>query len=484
MTLVTVAGANYGSHMTEIWQWNTATTAEKIASGEVTAREVTEAHLARLDEVNPVLNAVTHDVRESARAAAAACDERQAAGQPLGQLHGVPVTIKENIDVQGQPTPNGIPAFANTIAPADSPLVGHLQAAGAVVVGRTNTPELSYRWHTINPLRGETKNPWGDHRTPGGSSGGAAAAVAAGIGTIAHGNDLGGSVRQPANCCGLVGLRPSLGRIPAFNPSAPAERSLALQLMSVQGPLAPEVADVRLAFEIMAQASPHDPWHIAAPVDGPPVEGPLRVAATYGTSRITTDAAVRAAIDAAAAHLGDAGYEVEFVDPPAFDDILDGWQSILATETQATMADVLPQIGSDDFLRMLTWMFTDDALLDLPQYIEAYMARQRILREWTCFLAERPLVLAPVSQQVPFAPNADASGLERFTEILTGHTPLVAVNYLGLPAVAAPALLDESGPVGVQLIGRPLREDLCLDAAQAIEDRVGVMVEQLWQRES
>jgi len=470
--------------MTEIWQWSVATTKERVASGQVSAREVTMAHLARLDQVNPALNAVTNDVRESALRSADARDDAHAAGEPLGAMHGVPITIKENIDVAGQPTPNGLPAFADNIAPGDSPLVDHFQQAGAVIIGRTNTPEMSYRWHTENPLRGETMNPWSAARTAGGSSGGAASAVAAGIGAIAHGNDLGGSVRQPANCCGLVGLRPSLGRIPAFNPSAPADRSLSLQLMSVQGPLARQVADARAAFEIMAQPSPHDPWHIAAPTSGVDLLAPIRVAATYGTTEIETDRAVRKAIDNAASHLADAGYEVDFVDPPEVDAIRQGWQSLLATETRTTMADVLPQIGSQTFLNLIEWMFTPESMLDLSGYIQAFAARSRMLREWTRFLHEYPLVLSPVSQQLPFPPNDDASSCDRFGEILRGHTMLVAVNYLGLPAVAAPVDLHASGPVGVQLIGRPLREDVCFDAAQAIEDRVGVMTHNLWAREN
>ena len=466
--------------MSEIWQWSATETAQAIAAGEVNALTVTEAHIARLDEVNPDLNAVTFDVRESALATARARDAAQAAGEQLGTLHGVPVTIKENIDVTGQPTPNGLPALADTIAPSNSPLVDHLEAAGAVIVGRTNTPEMSYRWHTENPLRGETRNPWGAHRTPGGSSGGAASSLAAGIGAIAHGNDLGGSVRQPANCCGLVGLRPSLGRIPAFNPSAPGERSLGLQLMSVQGPLARTVADARAAFEVMAQRSPHDPWHIASPTTGAAIDGPRRVAATYGASLVETDPTVRHAIDTAAAHLSAAGYEVEFVDPPELEAIRHGWLSILATETKVTVYDQLLGITSDDFQRILGWMFTDDVLLDLAGYVEAYSQRSRILRRWTQFLDERPLVLAPVSQLLPFAPNEDASSEARFAQIAASHVPLVAVNYLGLPSVAVPSLLHTTGPVGVQLIGRPLREDVCFDAAQAIEDGAGTMAPRLW----
>ena len=468
--------------MTEIWRWNTATTATRISSGEISATEVTQAHLDRMDAVNPSLNAVTNDVREQAVENAASLDTRFAASGPIGPLHGVPVTIKENIDVAGQVTPNGMPVFADLVAPSDSPLVAHLRAAGAVIIGRTNTPEMSYRWHTDNPLRGETKNPWSGNRTPGGSSGGAAAAVVSGIGTIAHGNDLGGSLRQPANCNGLATIRPTLGRVPSHNASAASGRSLSPQLMSVQGPLAREVADVRLGLEVMAQPSSRDPWYRDVPIGGRPIEGPIRVAATYGAEGIPTQQPVRDAIDAAAKHLADAGYEVEFVDPPDLNECRLGWQSLLATETSVTVLDQLMAVGSEDFCHALTWMFEDYALLDLAGYVAAFTRRGEILAAWTEFLDRHPVVLTPVSQEVPFAPNADASRKERFHEILRSHTALVAVNYLGLPAAVVPTILTIDGPIGVQLIGRPFREDICLDAAQAIETRVGVMAEHLWAR--
>ncbi|RZV42285.1 MAG: amidase [Acidimicrobiales bacterium] len=462
--------------MAEIWQWNTSTTAERIRSGDISAREVADAHLARLDEVNPLLNAVTNDVRESAIARAAELDESFSASGPAGALHGVPVTIKENIDVEGQVTPNGMLANAEVVAPADSPLVSHFKNAGAVIIGRTNTPEMSYRWHTDNPLRGQTHNPWSASRTPGGSSGGAAASVAAGIGTIAHGNDLGGSVRQPANCCGLAGIRPSLGRVPAHNPSAEGiDRGLALQLMSVQGPLGREVADVRTGLEIMMQPSHQDPWYRQGQTAPPP--HPCRVAATYGLGPI--DAEARDAIDAAARFLIDAGYEVSFIDPPNLDEIRSGWRTILATETAHTIdIGAIPDM-SDDLLNAVGWMFAGH-ITDVAGLVHAYARRHTILQQWLRFLAEQPLILAPVSQLVPFAPNDDASSRERFNEILEGHTCLVAVNYLGLPGAAVPATLTPDGPVGVQLIGAPFDEFRCLDAAAAIEAGAGIMSERLW----
>ena len=193
--------------------------------------------LARIHAVNPALNAIVRVLEKEALVAADAADQALAAGAPLGPLHGVPVTTKVNVDQAGCPTDNGIVALHDLVAFEDSPPVAALRASGAVIVGRTNVPAFSLRWFSDNDLHGRTVNPWQAGVTPGGSSGGAAVAVATGMGPVGHGNDLGGSVRYPAYCCGVVGLRPTSGRVAAFNPTAQEERGIAPQLMSVQGPL-------------------------------------------------------------------------------------------------------------------------------------------------------------------------------------------------------------------------------------------------------
>jgi len=204
--------------------------------------------LDRIAQLNPRLNALPYVLADEARAAADAADRAVAAGATLGPLHGVPVTTKVNVDQKGWPTTNGLVALKDLVATEDSPPVANLRDAGAVIVGRSNVPAFSIRWYSDNDLHGRTLNPWNDGVTPGGSSGGAAAAVAGGMGPIGHGNDFGGSIRYPAYCCGIVGLRPSPGRVPAFNPSGTEERSIAPQLMSVQGPLARSVEDARLGL--------------------------------------------------------------------------------------------------------------------------------------------------------------------------------------------------------------------------------------------
>ena len=222
--------------------------------------------------------------RSTFRASSTAVDEARKVDRELeskkatGPLHGVPVTVKCNVDVEGQPTSNGLPAFADLIAREDSPLVSLLKKAGAIIIGRTNTPELSMRMNTDNPLFGRTLNPWDEQASPGGSSGGASSAAAAGFGPIHHGNDIGGSLRYPAHNCGLATVKPTFGRVPAWLSSAPAERGMLSQLMSVQGAICREVEDVRLATRVMSGSDPRDPFWMPVPFDDWPDEPqPIRV---------------------------------------------------------------------------------------------------------------------------------------------------------------------------------------------------------------
>jgi amidase len=201
----------------DLWQLDATELARLIRLGQVSSREAMQSCLSRLHAVNPAINAVVRVLEEEALTAAAAADEVQAQGEVLGPLHGVPVTTKVNTDQAGCPTDNGVVAFRDNIATRNAPVIANLKRAGAIVIGRTNTPAFSMRVFADNALHGRTLNPLDSTLSAGGSSGGAGAAVATGIGPIAHGNDIGGSVRIPAMYNGVVGLRVSLGRIPAYN---------------------------------------------------------------------------------------------------------------------------------------------------------------------------------------------------------------------------------------------------------------------------
>src|SRR5580698_1052076 len=254
--------------MEELWRLSATDIAALIRSKKVSAKEAASAALARLDAVNPSINAVVDHRPEDVLAQAAAIDAAIARNEDAGLLAGVPVTVKVNIDQEGFANTNGLKLQRDVIARTNSPVIDNLRKAGAVILGRTNCPAFSYRWFTTNLIHGDTKNPRDASITPGGSSGGAGAAVAAGIGHIAHGTDIAGSIRFPAYACGVHGLRTSLGRIAAFNPGMP-ERQIGAQIEAVSGPLARTIKDLRISLAAMSARDPRDPWWVPAPLEGP-----------------------------------------------------------------------------------------------------------------------------------------------------------------------------------------------------------------------
>jgi len=458
----------------ELWRWDAVELAAAIRTRKVSSREAVQSVLERLEAVNPAINAVTLVLAEPALADADAADAAVKRGEVLGMLHGVPVTIKENIDQTGQATTNGIVAYKDVIAKSDSPPVANWKRAGAVIVGRTNTPAFSLRWHTDNALRGRTFNPWARERTPGGSSGGAASALASGIAPLAHGNDLGGSVRYPAYCCGVAGIRPTLGRVPAYNQTAGDERPPGLQLMSVQGPLARRVRDVRLGLAAMAQRDPRDPWWAPAPLEGPPVSRPIRVALSVDPAKQGVHPDVAAAVRAAGAALSEAGYAVEEADPPDVMGVTDCWAALINTEIRHVMLPYILKHGDADVIRCTELMLEPGADLGLDDYLKTLARRTTHLRNWMLFFERYPLVVGPVSTEPPFAVGFDVESAQKTREVLRSQRLLVAVNLLGLPSVSVPTGLRGGLPLGVQVIGARYREDLCLDAAEAIEAQRGL----------
>jgi amidase len=452
-----------------LWRWDAVELAAAIRTRRISSREATRAVLERLDAVNPALNAVTVLLADQALAAADRADATVRRGDALGPLHGVPVTIKENVDQEGAATANGVPAFKDLIATSDSPPVANLKRAGAVIVGRTNTPAFSLRWDTDNELRGRTFNPWNRRHTPGGSSGGAAASLAVGIGALAHGNDLGGSIRYPAYCCGVAGIRPTLGRVPSYNQTAADERPPGTQLMSVQGPLARRVRDVRLGLAAMSARDPRDPWWVEAPLAGEPVARPIRVALTADPAKTGVHADVAEAVRAAGQALANAGYVVEEVQPPDVEGVAATWTSICINEMRHVTQPWIRKYGGADINRSLDLTLGAVSDVDLDGYIKALALRAKHIRDWTLFMERYPLVVGPVSTEPPFEIGFDTTSAERHAEVTRAQGLLVAVNLLGFPAVAVPTGIARGLPMGVQVIGARYREDLCLDAAETIE---------------
>ncbi len=462
----------------DLWRWTATDLARAVRTRAVSARDAVGAALERMRAVNPLLNAVTVDLGDQALLAAEAVDRAVARGEALGPLAGVPVTIKQNVDQVGCATTNGVVAWKDLIAEADAPVVANWKAAGAVVIGRTNTPAFSIRWDTDNALYGPTQNPFSSGHTPGGSSGGAAAAVATGIGALAHGNDLGGSVRYPAYACGVAGLRPSFGRVPAFNATAPAERPPSTQLMSVQGPLARTVADLRLGLETLAARDPRDPWWVPAPLAGPPPRRPVRVALldeapAFGAARIHAD--VRAAVAQAARWLADAGYAVERVPTPSCARAVEIWQALQCNEIRRLMGPLIESHGDDGVRTAARFFVESTPEVTLDEYMKLLAARTQAVREWSLFLERHPLVLMPASLEPPFPRGFDVTSQARMDEALDAQRPQLLVPVLGTPAVAVPTGLGGGLPLGVQIMGPRFREDLCLDAAQVVEARAPVL---------
>lgn len=440
-------------------------TAALVARGDLSAVEVTRAALDRIDRLNPALNAIVQRLDETALATAAAIDAARARGETLGSLAGVPVTIKVNVDQAGQATTNGLVTQKDLIADQDNPVVASLRRAGAVIVGRSNTPAFSLRWFTRNGLHGATRNPHDAALTPGGSSGGAGVAVATGMGAIGHGTDIAGSIRYPAYACGVHGLRPSLGRVAAFNPTA-GDRLIGGQLMAVSGPLARSVADLRLALAAMAAPDLRDPWYQPMPLTGAPAR--RRVAYVEAPDGMAVAEPVRAALRAAADTLRAAGYEVEPVATPP-------WAEAMALQLRLWMAEFrhtglagLKAENDADANFVYAQMTRHCPEIDLAGLMDTLRARARLTRLWRGFLADWPLVLCPVSGELPFPDQLDVADEAGFDRVLAAQMPLIATPFMGLPGLTITTGKQGRTPVGVQLVADQFREDLLLEAGEIL----------------
>ena len=462
--------------MQELWRRSAGDLAAAIAAREVSSAEVVEAHLARIEAVNGQVNAVVRVLADTARAQAAEADHQVAAGEPLGPLHGVPCTIKENIDMAGLPTTQGVLALAGAIAQVDAPVVERMRAAGAIPIGRTNLPDMALRVHTDSSLHGPTLNPWNAGRTPGGSSGGEAVALATGMSPIGVGNDIGGSLRSPAACCGIASIRPSAGRVPDAGTIPNGDRLLASQMMAVQGPMARRVADVRLGLQVLMGAHPRDPWSIDAPFAGRPLSGPIRVAVAASPPGGVVDPVVSAAVQRAADALSDAGYDVVDACPPRYEQALEVWADLLLGDMAATLPQMSPLMGADGRAFLEAFGLTVPPLSGTAAMSQIYVQRDAIARAWSVFMADHPLILTPTWTQLPFEVGFDVAGprAAAATRVLMG--PVTPANLLGLPSACVPAGHDAPTnlPIGVLITGQRMREDLCLDAAEAVEARLGL----------
>jgi amidase len=460
---------------TELWRMSATELAEAIRTRRASSVEVIEAHLRRIEAVNPSINAVVIVLAEQALEAAEAADRAAAAGDDVLPFRGVPFTIKDNIDVAGTPTTQGFAALAQAYPTRDAPVVERMKAAGAIPIGRTNLPSGAIRWHCESELWGATVNPWDRTRTPGASSAGEAAAIATGMSPLGLGNDGLGSLRHPAQCCGVAALKPTLGRVPQASTIEPEYMPIGIQLTSVNGPLARRVADLRAAFGMVAGPTWRDPWTVPAPLRGPQRPKPVRVALVVDPAGQGTAEQVQEGVRKAATALADAGYDVDEIEPPAIEVAATTLLVMLSTPgTRQGWEEFGSPLAGADTKRFMAAFFDAAGHPDVTTAELSFMTRQAVLRAWGEFQEEHPLIVAPICTDPPFEAGTDLDD-GRVAETIRTMRMAMAVNALGLPAVAVPVGIGDGLPQAVQVIGPRYREDLCLDAAAAIEDRRGTI---------
>jgi len=460
--------------VSELWQRGAVELAAMIRGREVSSREVIQAHLDRVEAVNPRVNAVVRLLPEQALAAADAADRAVSDGLKLGPLHGVPFTVKENVDLAGTPTTQGIPALAEAVAPVDAPHVDRMRAAGAIPIGRTNLPDFGLRVHTDSALHGLTRNPWNPARTPGGSSGGEAAALATGMSPLGLGNDLGGSVRSPAHCCGVASIKPSTGSVPHATVIPPEDMPIAFQLMAVEGVLARRIADVRAGFTAIAGQHPRDPLSVPAVFTDLAAGQRPKVAVLADPPGGSTHPGVAAAVRAAADALADDGYEVAEAIPPDYELALELWGTILAADLRI-MKPVLDQLMGTDGRKFLANALDVLPDPDLTGWATAYMARYGLARRWSLWYQDYPVLLSPVWSQPAFPVGFDVADPDGASATLELMRPVLPANLLGTPAAVVPAGMADGLPVGVQVMGGQYTELRCLAVAEVIERRLGTL---------
>jgi amidase len=461
------SGVDTEYSMQDLWRLSAADLAALIRSKKISAKEAASAALARLDAVNPAINAVVDHRPADVLAQAASVDATIARNEDPGVLAGVPVTVKVNIDQQGFATTNGLRLQRDVIAATNSPVVDNLRKAGAVILGRSNCPAFSYRWFTTNLIHGDTKNPRDPGITPGGSSGGAGAAVAAGIGHIAHGTDIAGSIRYPAYACGVHGLRPTVGRIAAFNAALP-ERTIGPQISAVSGPLARTIGDLRTALAAMSEKDARDPWWVPAPLEGPP--RPKRAALCLRPDGLETVAEVKAAVADAGKRLERAGWTVEEIETtPPLREAAELQTKLWLGDNYEAQLDAAEREGDPGALACLRGNKPKVFPFDAASFSKALTRRATLTREWLQFLETYAVLLMPVSAELPFPDGLDLRDQASFARVWRAQLPQIAIPFMGLPALTVSTGMVGRVPVGVQVLSGRYREDLCLLAGEAIE---------------
>jgi amidase len=452
----------------EIWQLTATELASSISKGEISAVDATQSHLSRMSEANQKINAVVEDCQGEALREAEQVDANLRKGLRLGPLAGVPVTVKVNVDQEGYATTNGLQLQKDLVAQKDNPVVNNLRKAGAIIIGRTNTPAFSLRWFTRNLIHGHTKNPLNPLVTPGGSSGGAAAAVASGIGAIGHGTDIAGSIRYPAYACGIHGLRPSLGRVAAHNFSGP-DRFIGAQLMAVSGPLARSIEDLELGLRVMANHDHRDPWSINMPLEGEAYV--KRIAFCDKPEGLKVDNRIRKAMREALGKLEQAGWEATEVKLPPLRQAMEHQLVLWMAEMDQGAGHLVVKENDPDAVLIYDRLKKISKYTSSDQIMFALQERANLTRQWKKFLFDYPLLLCPVSCSLPFDDLQDLKSEKDFEQIVEDQILQIGLPFMGLPGLTVTTDRKEDRPVGVQLVASQFREDILLEAGKIIGEK-------------
>lgn len=460
-------------HADALWAHSARQLADMIANRTVSSTEVVRSHLERIDAVNPSLNAIVRRLDESALELATRADADLAAGRVHGPLHGVPFTVKENIDVAGTPTTNSLVALADAMAHRDAPVVERMRAAGGIPIGRTNLPEMGLRIHTDSALHGLTRNPWNSQRTAGGSSGGEASALASGMSPIGLGNDIGGSLRNPAHCCGVASIKPTAGVVPWATDIPPTSLGLASQLMLVEGVMARRVSDVRLGFDIVRGAHVRDPFSVDAQLTDIDRSRPLRIALCAQFPGGRTDPGIARVVEQAGTTLEGLGHRVETAAPPDVEQAVEMWSSVLNAEL-SVMFDLLRTVMSAESFRFLEFGQQEFPEVDQSELVLMHGRRFALAAQWSQWFDDYDVMLSPTWALPAFEHGFDVAGVEQARVVLETFRPVLPANLFGAPAAVVPAGIADGLPVGVQVGSWRYRDQMCLSVAQIIDESMGI----------
>jgi Asp-tRNA(Asn)/Glu-tRNA(Gln) amidotransferase A subunit family amidase len=447
--------------------------AEEIRNEKISPVELVEAHLKKIDKLNPRLNAFVQVDGEGALHQAREAEAAIVRGAKLGPLHGVPISIKSSIEVAGFRCEVGTKLRQGTVASQDAPLVSRLRDAGAIILGVTNTPELLMAWETDNLLYGRTNNPWDLTRTPGGSSGGEAAAIASGMSAAGVGSDGGGSIRVPAHFTGICGLKPTPGRIPTTGHFPNSVGPFAL--IGVVGPMARTVADLKVLFEVMQGPDIGDPSAAPVPMRWPSRDELKRMRIGYfeddGRTPVTVD--TRAAVRTAAEALRHAGFQIEPFRPDGLESARQLWWKFFGVAGGMLLAPLTRghEAEQSPILKQFSSWVQDQPPHTGESLLDAWIKRDVIRMQIFTQMRDYPVLLCPVAAIPAFKHGERGWQIDGKTvEYLDAWSYTEWFNLLGTPAVTVPLCQSPEGlPIGVQISARPWEEELVLSVAAELE---------------